>query len=205
VVRGVRMDRVRRVRMYLTTIVADRRVWYGLLIVISIVFLVGTLRHVATHAPEAIAAAVIAASATVVVSVSGILATKHLEKRQEIEREQRERKLEVYQQFMDYYFAAMQKVRSEMNVAKQREFDRAFHASFPKNLISRGSEDIIKKYGAWVKLDDPEASGDIFGLENILLAMRKDLGYTNRGLKEGDLLRTFLEGVDERLAERNQR
>jgi len=144
-------------------------------------------------------------AATVLVSVVGTLATKHFERRQDIEREQRERKLEVYQQFFDYQFAVMQQVRSEMNEDEQSEFDRAFRVSFAKNLVSWGSEDIIKKYGAWVKWDDPEASGDILGLEEILLAIRKDLGYTDKELKEGDLLRTFLAGVDERLAARRQR
>jgi hypothetical protein len=196
---------VRRVRMDLTSIVADRRVRYGLLIFIFIVILIGALRFVVTHAPEAIAAAVIAASATVLVSVFGTLATKHLERRQEIERQQRERKLEVYQQFMDYQFAAMQGVRSEMDAAERTELDRAFHVSFAKNLISWGSEDIIKEYGAWVKWDDPEASGDILGLEKILLAIREDLGYTNKELEAGDLLKTFLEGVDELLAARKER
>jgi hypothetical protein len=196
---------VRRVRMDPTTKVADRRVRYGLVILISIVILGGAVWYVVTHAPEAIAAAVIAASATVLVSVFGTLATKHLERRQDIERQQRERKLEVYQQFMDYQFAVMQGVRSEMNAAKQREYDRAFRVSFPKNLISWGSEDIIKKYGAWVKWDDPEASGDILGLEKILLAIREDLGYTNKELEAGDLLKTFLEGVDELLAARKKR
>jgi hypothetical protein len=202
--------------MDLTSIVADRRVRYGLLIFIFIVILIGALRFVVTHAPEAIAAAVIAASATVLVSVFGTLATKHLERRQEIERQQRERKLEierqqrerkleVYQQFMDYQFAAMQGVRSEMDAAERTELDRAFHVSFAKNLISWGSEDIIKEYGAWVKWDDPEASGDILGLEKILLAIREDLGYTNKELEAGDLLKTFLEGVDELLAARKER
>ena len=36
-------------------------------------------------------------------------------------------------------------------------------------------------------------------LEKILLAIRKDLGYTNKGLKDGDLLRIFLKGVDARV------
>jgi hypothetical protein len=187
-----------------TTIVADRRVQYGLFIFINIVILVGALRYVVTHAPEAIGAAVIAASATVLVSVFATLATKHLERRQEIEREQRERKLEVYKQFMDYQFAVMQQVRSEMNEAEQSEFDRAFRVSFAKNLVSWGSEDIIKKYGDWVKWDDPEASVDILGLEKILLAMREDLGYTNKELEDGDLLKTFLKGVDELLAARKK-
>jgi hypothetical protein len=178
-----------------TTIVADRRVRYGLLIFISIVMLVGALWYVVTHAPEAIAAAVIAASATVLVSVFGTLAAKHLERRQEIEREQRERKLEVYRQFMDYQFAAMQGRREKLSERDRKKQDSAYYDTFPQALISWGSEDIIKKYSAWVKWGDPEAKPDIVALEKILRAIRKDLGYTNRGLKEGDLLKTFLEDI----------
>ncbi len=158
-----------------------------------------------TSAPAPVAAAVIAASATILVSVFGTLASKHLERQQEIEREHRERKLEVYKQFMDYQFAVMQGRRGEMDETKQREFDRAFRESFPQNLISWGSADIIKRYADWVKWDDPKANADILELEKILLAMRKDLGYTNKGLTDGDLLRTFLKGVGERLSARKKR
>jgi hypothetical protein len=184
---------------------SDQRLRYLILAVFGIGILGGAFWYVVTNAPPAVAAAVVAASATILVSVFGTLASKHLERKQEIEREHRERMLEVYNQFMDYQFVVMQGRRKKMNENKQREFDRAFRESFPQNLISWGSEDIIRKYGDWVKWDDPEADADILELEKILLAIRKDLGYTNKGLKEGDLLRTFLKGVGERLPARKQR
>ena len=110
----------------------------------------------------------------------------------------------MYQQFMDYQFTAMQGRRRKLSEGDKRKLDRAYYDTFPQALISWGSEDIIKKYGDWVKWDDPEANADILELEKILLAMRKDLGYTNAGLKEGDLLRTFLKGVGGRLSAREK-
>lgn len=123
---------------------SDQQRRYLISVVFGVGILGGALWYVVTNAPAAVAAAVIAASATVLVSVFGTLASKHLERKQELEKEHRERKLEVYKQFMDYQFATMQGVRSGMNAAKRREFDRAFRESFPQNLISWGSEDIIK-------------------------------------------------------------
>ena len=67
---------------------SDQRLRYLILAVSGIGILGGALWYVVTHAPQAIAAAVIAASATVLVAVFGTLATRHFERRQEIEREQ---------------------------------------------------------------------------------------------------------------------
>jgi hypothetical protein len=177
---------------------------YLALAALGIAILGAALWYVLANTPATIAASVIAASATILVAVFGTLASKHLERKQEIEKEHRERKLQVYQQFMDYQFAAMQGRRKKLSEEKKKEFDRAYHDTFPQALISWGSEDIIRKYADWVKWDEPEADVDILELEKILLAMRRDLGYTNKGLRKGDLLRTFLTGVGERL-QRKQR
>jgi hypothetical protein len=40
--------------------------------------------------------------------------------------------------------------------------------------------------------------------EKLLFAIRKDLGHSNKGLEDGDLLRPFLTDVDEALENRKQ-
>jgi hypothetical protein len=44
----------------------------------------------------------------------------------------------------------------------------------------------------------------MFEFEQILFALRRDLGYSNKGLQKGDLLHLFLNEVEHDLHERQE-
>jgi hypothetical protein len=162
----------------------------------SIIILAIAYRYLIISATPAIAAATITASATVLVAVLGGLISKHLEQKREIDRELRERKERVYQDFMDYWFKAMTGARKEMSQKQKDQLTKEFRAESGKQLVFWSSPNVIKEYGDWVHWDDPEKQVDIFELEQLLFLMRKEFGFDDTGLAKGDLLRTFLKGVD---------
>jgi hypothetical protein len=174
------------------------RGWYVIYGIIGVLVIVAAFWYLLSSASAQIASSVIAASATVLVAVFGTIASKQLEQKREIEKEQRERKAAIYQEGVDYWFSAMQGVRKRMSEKQRNEFDEEHRTSFSKNLVLWGSDDVINKYADFVRWDDPEG-GDIFEFEEFLLTLRKDLGYRDKGFEKGNLLKTFLKGVRERL------
>lgn len=74
----------------------------------------------------------------------------------------------------------------------------------PQKLITWGSEDVVKEFTAQVGPSGVTEETSILGFEKLLLAVRRDLGHTNKGLEEGDLLRPFLTGVDEAVRRKQQ-
>ena len=68
----------------------------------------------------------------------------------------------------------------------------AFFAEFNRELITWGSDSVLK---AWVKFravaaDDPKRT--LLGMEDLVFAIRRDIGHTNSGLEQGDILRVFV-------------
>jgi hypothetical protein len=153
-------------------------------------------RYLIISATPEVAAATITASATILVAVFVTLISKYLEQKREIEKELRERKATVYQDFMDYWFKAMTGATSEMSDEEKDELNRAFRAASGKQLVFWSSANVIKEYGDWVHWDNPEKRPDIFELEQLLLLMRKEFGFEDTPPGKGDLLRTFIQGVD---------
>lgn len=95
-----------------------------------------------------------------------------------------------------YYDFSMQKNAKE--TLSQEEVVRAFNA-FTKELTLWGSAKAIKVWGEWrVKSTrgniDPE--GLLFGMEAVLIQLRKDMGQKH-GIKKGDLLRLTVNDIDD--------
>jgi hypothetical protein len=176
---------------------SERRLY--LLLTFGALLLVGSIGFLIAYASPQIASAVVTASATILVATTGTLLSKHIERRQEIERELREKKVLVYQDFMSYWFTAMSGARGKLPSKKRAELDEKFRAESAKDLVSWASPKLIKDYGDWVDWDHPERDADVLELEEILLLMRQEFGFDDTTLKTGDLLRTFQSGVEERI------
>jgi hypothetical protein len=151
-----------------------------------------------------VSSAVIAAAATILVAVFGALTSRQRELEREIQQAQREQKIEIYQEFLDYWFKAMQGSRDKMSGAAKKEFDEQYYAAVPKQLVTWASEPVLKQVADFMDQEAPKAKRDLLALEEIVVTIRSDLGYSNEGLQQGDLLRVFnLQGVDEAVQERN--
>lgn len=74
--------------------------------------------------------------------------------------------------------------------------------SFSKKLTLWGSNKVIRK---WLVFRSKSVEGKInptktlFLLEDIVFEIRKDMGQSKRGLKQGDILRFFVNDVSEHL------
>ena len=69
---------------------------------------------------------------------------------------------------------------------------------FHSGLITWGSSDVIQKYLSFRNFNTKvNSTGILLIVNELLLAIRKDLGNSNFTLKKGDLLKIFINDPDE--------
>lgn len=149
------------------------------------------------------ALAILTASGTVIVSVISVLAAKRSERMSEIRRDQRDKKIQVYEKLIGFWFKML--TASSLGEDPLTEIDmRKFFVEFTKELIPWGGDGVVKAFSDWKveasKLEDGTVTKHSFTLfERLLLEIRKDLGHANKNFIEGDILRIFINDYDEYL------
>lgn len=106
----------------------------------------------------------------------------------------REQMLPMYEDFLEAFFESMQAGGTEPTPSFVDVFNR-----FAQKLLLWGSADVVK---AWLNIRsiaarDGQAAEMADGLEQLLLAIRKDLGHRDGKLGHHDLLGTFLNDLHE--------
>ena len=74
---------------------------------------------------------------------------------------------------------------------------------FTKELALWGSTKTIQIWGKWrasLAQNRLNPTDVLFGMENVIMQMRKDMGVGKRGLRKGDLLRLTINDIDEHLS-----
>jgi hypothetical protein len=133
---------------------------------------------------------------TVFTAVAGIVVVvyqRRREKHQELERSHREQMSPIYQQLVE-------------TLKDVGEKEDGANVSFFKDLATKmllyGPTPVVKAWIEWHRTgvsDDPSNLAGMLAWEKVLFAMREDLGHDNSGLKTGDLLRIYVNDIDELL------
>ena len=148
-----------------------------------------------------VGAGVIAAAATVLVSVISVLVAKRLEFRANVDKEHREKKAPFYEEMVRFIFRIAFAQKLGVDPVTEQEMVQKM-AEFTENLVVWGSDDVID---AWFKFRNRSInSGDsgvavIFEIENLVLAIRRDLGHQNKGLTKGKILGLFINDIHEHI------
>ena len=140
-----------------------------------------------------VAAAIIAASTTIIVSVASLILARHYENKRLIEKDIRDKKIEVYENLMKYFFKFM----GTKDKSKVQSMDN-FYIEFAPSFITWGSDEVIKHWSDFrraASASDPSTVLTYF--EKLLLIIRKDIGHKNKGLDQNKtLLTTFINDLD---------
>ena len=143
-----------------------------------------------------ISAGIIAASATILVSVITVVIGKHLEKKKEIEHQLRIQKTEIYEKYMEKMF----QVLTSGQKFPEKEMTKYF-GEFSRKLILWGGKKVIKSYCDFRIFGTQELNNKdksiLLYFEKVLFEIRRDLGNSNRNLKQGDLLTLFIKDPSE--------
>lgn len=152
------------------------------------------------NSPDPIKAAVIGGSATVLVAVLTLTGNARYQSRREIESEHRKQKAEIYEEFMKFMFELLIRDKLKREPATELEIMQ-FAVRFNQRMIVWGSDEVLHE---WIKFRDAsqnhsgsDPSNMLKVMEGLLYSIRKDLGHKNKNLGEYDLLRLFINDIDE--------
>jgi len=145
-----------------------------------------------------VAAGILAAVTTVIVSVVSVLISKHLEQRNNVLTELREKKAPVYEELLEFIFRILN--GEKMGLAPLTEAELvAKYSGITQRLIVWGSDDAVKAMNKFRRYSlnagsDNKASTALMMLavEDLFLVVRKDLGHSNKGLTPGTILGIFI-------------
>jgi hypothetical protein len=146
-----------------------------------------------TSASPQLGSAIIGAGGLVAVALVANVWSKQLEHRRQIQEEQRKKKAEVYEEFMGFWFGVLTGNESEEDPSGFQTKVQNYIRGFTHKLAAWGSEAFLKEYGIFKERIKHDTGGAILAFEKVLLAIRTDLGYNNKGLDRGDLLKIFLD------------
>jgi uncharacterized membrane protein (DUF485 family) len=188
---------------------SDSRSWQ---IILSLIFLTGviylawlcfsSLWLIFKGLQKEVAAALIVASATIVVSVITVIVAKYYERKRSIELEHRNKKIPMYEEFVEFLFKILMNEKLQGKQITEEEMMR-FITIFTQKLIVWGSDDVVTHWSKYKKIyakeDTPDAMLGMFQMEKLLLSIRKDTGHKNKSLKKGDILGLFINDIDKYL------
>lgn len=160
-------------------------------------YLSASLWHLFAGLQKEVAASIVAAAAMVFVSVLSVTLTKYFERKRLIEQELREKKIPMYEQFVEFIFNLMMAEKMTGKPMPEKEMLNFFN-SFTQKLMVWGSDEAVKQWSSYrlllIKADAPLTS--MFELEKLLFAIRRDTGHKNKNILRGDLLGLFINDID---------
>jgi hypothetical protein len=137
-----------------------------------------------------VSAAIAAAAATLIVAVVTVVGGKILERQAAVAKELRDKKSPVYEDLLKFMFRLLT-ANQQGNPVSPEEIVSAL-SDFTQRLMVWGSDLVV---AAWVRFRQSASSDPkllLLSVENVIAAIRRDLGHKNANLVAGDLLSLFV-------------
>lgn len=147
-----------------------------------------------------LAAGILAASATILVSVITIMLSKRQEHKVEIESQLRQKKIPIYEKLIEFIFLITFAEKLGKKQPSEKEMIQ-FFADTTKDLVVWGSKDMVKAFGDFREnlvssTEGGEPKKVLATVEDLMFAIRKDLGHKHVGIKRGDILRLYISDLN---------
>ena len=147
-------------------------------------------------------------------SIVAIIVQRIWEKRYNKEQEIRNKKLPVYQKMINefslfFYNDPNLKTKEEKEKFQEEKINKLvkFVADNNGELITWASDEVLKEWSLYRKIalsKEDQGMKLMFQTEKLFYAIRKDLGHKNKNLLTGDILRFFVNDIDEVMAKSNK-
>lgn len=146
-----------------------------------------------------ISAAIIAAITTIIVSLLTVLGAKYYERKSILERELRDKKIPIYESFIEFWFKLTNAEKITGKSLTENEIIK-FMNSFTSNLIIWGSDEVVSKWSNFrlklIKMGENIPPDFMFEFEGFLSIIRKDIGHKNQNIQKGILLGLFVNDIE---------
>ena len=183
-----------------------------LLVLIALAFFFWFLLRQIARLESNVAAASIGATATVLVSALAIFVGRYFERRMELEVATREKRIPLYEKFIEFWFRQLYAERLGEEPVSPEEMTRVM-VDFTRDATFWASDSVILKWRevrmrfvllealrealseAGAEPDDAATIEPLFVFEEFLIALRRDTGYPNTRLGKGDILGMFIDDI----------
>jgi len=164
---------------------------YGLyLLAIEVIALLVRLK------PEVLVA-IIGAMATVFAGLAAVIISNKQSKQRDIDESHRAKKVEIYKDFLDAVSGQMAKDNehvSKEGFSEQELID--YMVEFKTNILLWGSPQVIKLQLEFEKVSK-EGGNILVAVNNLYKAIREDIGLSNKGLNDYELIKIYLKDPSE--------
>lgn len=179
----------------------------GLLIIAGLIWVVYSMVQFVINLNTELGKAIIAGCFTLLAAAIGVALTKYFEEKNKILFQIREKKIPIYEKLISFYIELLNAEKAGKKKPSSKEVAK-FMMDFTSDLIVWGSDEVID---AWVKarrfsLEKSEEQDSAIRLlallENLMLAIRKDLGHKNKNLdKSHAVLGTFINDLAQHVSD----
>ena len=147
-----------------------------------------------------LAAGMIAGSATIFVSVITVLFSKKQEHKVDIQNQLREKKIPIYENIIEFIFLITFAEKLGKEQPSEQEMIK-FFVDTTRDLVIWGSKDIVKEFGNFRDTltnlaDTSDTTVMLACVEDLFIAIRKDLGHNVSGIKRGEILRLYINDTE---------
>ncbi len=150
------------------------------------------------------AAALVAAVAGLYGTILSLMLTRYFERqkeaqlrRQELDDAARAKKIPEYEKFVAFLFGMFFAERLGQKPMTSQQMMKGF-IDWTKPLLLWGSDEVVTSWGRLrVDMGDSPGVESLFRLEELLFQLRRDVGHPGTELQKGDLLRLWVNDIDE--------
>ncbi len=143
------------------------------------------------------AVGILGAMTTVLVGLAAVIITQRQTKLREIEEAHRAKKVDMYEKYVKLIGSAI--AIDNKNITTKHPSQQTLInglASYHEKLILWGSPDVVKTQLEFRQASN-EANKMLPAVDNMYKAIRKDIGLSNRGLNNLELVKMYLKDPDE--------
>lgn len=145
---------------------------------------------------KTIAASMIAGVFTVITATITVFVGRYYEDKRKRAELHREKKIEMYDIFIGEIFKVFANAGSSQSDEEKTELID-FLREYQRQFLLWSNAGVIRAFSEWQRTLKNEANAQsIIGMEKFFLAVRKDLGHSNWGIKKGDTVRFLLRHTD---------
>lgn len=181
----------------------------GLFLISLLIFgsylLVTKLWTILSAVDPKLGAGLIVASATVLVSLISVLVSKHLDRKSEILAHLREKKTPTYEKIINFIFSLTFAKKVGKKEPSEKEMIK-FMAEITQELVIWGSDEMLNAFYNFRMVSIENTNRDLNDhydiltmVEDLLLAIRKDLGHKNKNVSRGKILGLFINDLPDDL------
>jgi len=181
------MKRLRTILPFVLLLVAVVGVGYGVWYAVA-----AALSWIMSQESQ-VAAAVIAFSGTIIAGIGAVVIAQQRSKSREIAEAHRPKKIELYNSFITTMIGIIRKHKGSDSKALEGDKDiEEFFYKFTAEVVLWGSPGVLGHYATFRNLGQEKNPNIVLIMDDIMQAMRKDLGLGNWGFSRGDLMKMFL-------------